>query len=104
MKNSSILSSFRSRLQAPGILTAGVLALSQTLFCPALFAGPITDESKSAQMSANRAKLSSIKTQSYQLPPTRAKNVILFIGDGMGISTITAPTLCAAMMLPMRRS
>lgn len=90
MKNSSILSSFRSRLQAPGILTAGVLALSQTLFCPALFAGPITDESKSAQMSANRAKLSSIKTQSYQLPPTRAKNVILFIGDGMGISTITA--------------
>jgi alkaline phosphatase len=78
------------------MLTAGVLALSQTLFVPAMFAGvnpniaATTNESKASQISANKTKLNAIKTQSYQLPPTRAKNVILFVGDGMGISTITA--------------
>jgi alkaline phosphatase len=90
MKNNTMLNSFRSRLRVPGLLTVGVLALSQALCVPTLFAGSTTDESKSAQMGANRAKLNSIKLQSYQLPPTRAKNVILFVGDGMGISTITA--------------
>jgi len=90
MKNTTILHSFRERSGVPGMLTAGVLALSQTLFVPAMFAGPVTDESKSAQILTNKAKLNAIKTQSYQLPPTRAKNVILFVGDGMGVSTITA--------------
>jgi alkaline phosphatase len=90
MKNSTLLSSFRSHLQVPGILTAGVLALSQAFVAPALFAGSTTNEDKASQIFANKAKLNAIKTQSYQLPPTRAKNVILFIGDGMGISTITA--------------
>jgi len=89
MKNTTI-HSFRERSGVPGMLTAGVLALSQTLFVPAMFAGPVTDESKSAQILTNKAKLNAIKTQSYQLPPTRAKNVILFVGDGMGVSTITA--------------
>jgi alkaline phosphatase len=88
MKNSNILSHFRSRSQAPGLLAVGVLALSQTLLSPAAFAA--TDESKAGQVTANKAKLNAIKTQSYQLPPTRAKNVILFVGDGMGVSTITA--------------
>ena len=96
MKNTTILHSFRERSGVPGMLTAGVLALSQTLFVPAIFAGvnpniaATTNESKASQISANKTKLNAIKTQSYQLPPTRAKNVILFVGDGMGISTITA--------------
>ena len=96
MKNTTILHTFRERSGVPGMLTAGVLALSQTLFVPSIFAGPntniaaTTNESKASQISANKTKLNAIKTQSYQLPPTRAKNVILFVGDGMGISTITA--------------
>lgn len=96
MKNTTILHLFRERSGVPGMLTAGVLALSQTLFVPSIFAGTNSNiaatinESKASQISANKAKLNAIKTQSYQLPPTRAKNVILFVGDGMGISTITA--------------
>jgi alkaline phosphatase len=88
MKNTTILGLFRSRAKAPGLLAVGVLALSQTLFSPAAFAA--TDESYSAQKTNNTNKLRDIKAKSYQLPPTRAKNVILFVGDGMGVSTITA--------------
>jgi alkaline phosphatase len=96
MKNTTILHLLRERSGVPGMLTAGVLALSQTLFVPSIFAGTntniaaTTNESKASQISANKTKLNAIKTQSYQLPPTRAKNVILFVGDGMGVSTITA--------------
>ncbi|MGE0445852.1 MAG: alkaline phosphatase [Vicinamibacterales bacterium] len=32
-------------------------------------------------------------------PPTRAKNVILFVGDGMGVSTVTAARILAGQML-----
>jgi len=90
MKNNTILSSFRSRVQVPGILMSAVFAMSQAMIAPALLAGTTTNEDKASQVYANKAKLNAIKVQSYQLPPTRAKNVILFIGDGMGISTITA--------------
>ena len=86
-------------MQAPGILTAGVLALSQALcvgvsaeVIPTVAPTPYTpaDSTKTFWADSMKSKLSELKTQSYQLPPTRAKNVILFIGDGMGISTITA--------------
>lgn len=90
MKNNTILSSFRSRVQVPGILMSAAFAVSHAVIAPALFAGTTTDESKAAQIYSNKAKLNAIKVQSYQLPPTRAKNVILFVGDGMGVSTITA--------------
>ena len=99
MKNNTILNTLRTRVQAPGILTAGVLALSQA-FCvgvsaeviPTVAPTPYTpaDSTKTFWADSMKSKLSELKTQSYQLPPTRAKNVILFIGDGMGISTITA--------------
>ena len=99
MKNNTILNDLRGRLQAPGILTAGVLALSQVLcvgvsaeVIPTTPPTPYTpaDGTKTHWVNAGKAKLNELKTQSYKLPPTRAKNVILFIGDGMGVSTITA--------------
>jgi alkaline phosphatase len=99
MKNNTILNTFRTRVQTPGILTAGVLALSQALcvgvsaeVIPTVAPTPYTpaDSTKTFWADSMKSKLAELKTQSYQLPPTRAKNVILFVGDGMGISTITA--------------
>jgi alkaline phosphatase len=48
------------------------------------------DTTKTYWADSGKAKLNLLKTESYKLNATRAKNVILFVGDGMGISTITA--------------
>jgi alkaline phosphatase len=99
MNNNTFLNRFRGRVQAPGVLTAGVLALSQVLCVgvsaevipstpPAAYTPP--DGTKTHWVTAGKTKLNELKSQSYRLPPTRARNVILFIGDGMGVSTMTA--------------
>jgi alkaline phosphatase len=99
MKNNTILSSIRDRASGPAILLSGVLAMSQALLVgvhadvipstlPTAVSTP--DSTKEYWVGKNSAALAKLKIQSYQLPPTRAKNVILFVGDGMGISTITA--------------
>jgi alkaline phosphatase len=36
-----------------------------------------------------------VKARAAERAPTRAKNVILFVGDGMGIATITAARIYA---------
>lgn len=84
-------------MKVPGILLTGVLALGQTIALNGAIplsgipsSGEKTAEDKQSQVDRNKAKLNAIKTLSYQLPATRAKNVILFVGDGMGVSTITA--------------
>ena len=44
----------------------------------------------SSWYSAAQAKLTTKTTQAQAIKNTKAKNVILFVGDGMGISTLTA--------------
>ncbi len=99
MKSNTILSLFRSRPQVPGVLTVSVLAISQALVSgvhaeviPTVAPTATTpaDTTKTYWADAGKAKLNQLKVDSYKLNATRAKNVILFIGDGMGISTITA--------------
>ncbi len=99
MKSNTILSLFRSRPQVPGVLTASVLAVSQAFICgahaeviPTVAPTATTpaDTTKTYWADAGKAKLNQLKVDSYKLNATRAKNVILFVGDGMGISTITA--------------
>lgn len=95
MKNNTLLSSIRERTCAPGILMSGVLALSQTLVTP-VFAQTdvvrtvVTDESPAKMRTNNAATLAEIKKLAATAPATKAKNVIVFLGDGMGVSTITA--------------
>jgi alkaline phosphatase len=89
MKNNNILNMFRQRLQAPGILTVGVLAMSQTLTLP-LVAATTPVENRDTWISSSRAKLQALRMESFRLQATRARNVIFFVGDGMGISTVTA--------------
>jgi alkaline phosphatase len=73
--------------------------MSQAFICgghaeviPTVAPTPTTpaDTTKTYWADSGKAKLNQLKTDSYKLNPTRAKNVILFVGDGMGISTITA--------------
>lgn len=51
---------------------------------------PPPQESRTTWTKAFSAKLQELKQQTATPPRTAAKNVILFIGDGMGISTVTA--------------
>lgn len=99
MKNTTVLSSFRSHVKALGFITAGVLAVSQVLLVgvhaeviPSVAPTPTTpaDSTKTYWADSSKAKLTQLKIDSYKLNATRAKNVILFVGDGMGVSTITA--------------
>ena len=54
----------------------------------AAVAAVLPDNQTNSQWYKDSAKLVSDKTQ--QSTPTKAKNVILFVGDGMGVSTLTA--------------
>jgi len=59
-------------------------------------AGVLPDnQMKSDWYSAAQAKLTSKETMANATPATKAKNVILFVGDGMGISTLTAARILA---------
>ena len=44
----------------------------------------------SSWYSAAQTKLTTKTTQAQSVKATKAKNVILFVGDGMGVSTLTA--------------
>ena len=59
------------------------------LFGAALSLGACSTDNGSAQMQ------SASQLVSQEAAPKKAKNVILFIGDGMGISTITAARIYA---------
>ena len=59
-------------------------------------AGVLPDnQMKSDWYSAAQAKLTSKETMANATPATKAKNVILFVGDGMGVSTLTAARILA---------
>jgi len=64
---------------------SGVIALS---FASSISAGVLSEDQLNNDWYTN-AK-TSINQKLKQTPTTKAKNVILFVGDGMGISTLTA--------------
>ncbi|MEY5015135.1 MAG: hypothetical protein RIS92_1493, partial [Verrucomicrobiota bacterium] len=68
----------------------GAALLSQVLMAtaPAQTTTPV--ESRKTWIDSSTAKLQELRALSNRLPATRARNVILFIGDGMGVSTVTA--------------
>lgn len=72
------------------VLSAGTMAISQAA-TPDSFPAPHSD--RDTWFEAGRAEV----TKNANLKPNRgkAKNVILFIGDGMGISTVTAARILA---------
>jgi alkaline phosphatase len=66
------------------------LIASATAAAQAAETVPPHQESRATWTKAFSTKLQELKQQSTIPPRTAAKNVILFIGDGMGISTVTA--------------
>lgn len=59
-------------------------------------AGVLPDnQMKSDWYSAAQSKITSKQAMANTVPATKAKNVILFVGDGMGVSTLTAARILA---------
>ncbi|KKL09647.1 hypothetical protein LCGC14_2563760, partial [marine sediment metagenome] len=59
-------------------------------------AGVLPDnQMKSDWYSAAQSKITAKQAMANTAPATKAKNVILFVGDGMGVSTLTAARILA---------
>lgn len=82
MKQSASLSHFRRFSAAPGVVAALSLCVS-SLASTGAFA-----ESRDEWFAQGQAKLRQLQKQKTN--NRGAKNVILFVGDGMGVSTVTA--------------
>jgi len=68
-------------------------ALSSFLLSSVAVAGVLPDVQKNSQWFANGEQAVIAKTK--LTPRNKAKNVILFVGDGMGLSTLTAARILA---------
>lgn len=73
-----------------------IAALAVALYAPAAFATTTEDETAGTWYQAGQQALQEAK----RLYPNvrRAKNVILFVGDGMGVSTVTAARILDGQM------
>lgn len=75
-------------------LLAPLIAALTTAAAPALAAD--LPQAHDVYFARSEARLAEIAAQ--KAPPRRAKNVILFIGDGMGLTTVTAARILQAQM------
>lgn len=77
-----------------------LLLVSMSLMLPASAAEPARStpagESTAAWYASGEAALAAAKSR--RRPGTRARNVILFVGDGMGVSTVTAGRIRAGQL------
>lgn len=79
------------------IMRPGVLVAAAALSCAAVPAWPQPQQDTAAYRAQGEAALARLKATSA--PETKARNVIIFIGDGMGVSTITAARIFAGQAL-----
>jgi alkaline phosphatase len=79
------------------IMRPGVLVAAAALSCAAVPAWPQLQQDTAAYRAQGEAGLARLKATSA--PETKARNVIIFIGDGMGVSTITAARIFAGQAL-----
>lgn len=74
-----------------------LLPLVATALCLAMPGAAIAEEDTAAYRAQGEAELARLKAE--PAPSTRARNVIVFIGDGMGVSTLTAARIFAGQAM-----